>query len=371
MLLGVLRKSNNNNPRLISRFYSDGKFNEAEIKVINKVGVIELNKPKQLNCVTFTLIDKIRYTLKEWERNENVKAILIKGKGPAFSAGGDLISLRKACLDPANSQNVIKGVKDQVKMNYEISCLKKPYIAFMNGITMGGGVGLSVHGRHPVATEKTIFAMPEVGIGYFPDVGSSYFFSRLKDKIGLYLALTGNKMRGQELKKIGLARYFVLSESLPDIENALYESNELDDNKIRDIISRFDKNIDIEFDSSRINKFFDKNSVEEIIENLEKDKSEWSSQQLKVLRRVCPTSVKVTFNLIKYSSDKNLKECLEMEYQLGQRFMSRNDLMEGIRVTLMDKGQKANWNPAGIKEVDQKLIDWFFTSKDDDSKLFT
>jgi len=193
--------------------------------------------------------------------------------------------------------------REEYKLNYKISTFKKPYIALLNGVTMGGGVGLSVHGQYRVATEKTLFAMPETAIGFFADVGGSYFLSRLKDYIGLYLVLTGNRVRGQDNKRVGIATHFVSQNNLVDLEKELCTSNCLDDSKIQSILNGFDEKVERDYDSAKIGKIFNASNLEEIYASLEKDNSEWSQQQIKLLNKMSPTSLKVAIkqlNIGKY-----------------------------------------------------------------------
>ncbi len=158
---------------------------------------------------------------------------------------------------------------------------------------MGGGVGVSVHGRYRVATEKTLFAMPETAIGFFADVGGSYFLSRLRDHIGLYLVLTGNRVKGQDNKRVGIATHFVSQSNLANLEKELASSNSLDDSKIKNILDGFDEAIEGEYPSAMISQVFQASNLEEIYERLEKDNSEWAHQQIKLLNKMSPTSLKV------------------------------------------------------------------------------
>lgn len=192
-----------------------------------------------------------------------------------------------------NTPLALEFFREEYKLNYKISTFKKPYIALLNGVTMGGGVGLSVHGKYRIATEKTLFAMPETAIGFFADVGGSYFLSRLRDYIGLYLVLTGNRVKGQDNFRIGIATHFVGQNNLKNLENALCAQNNLNDEKIASILDSFNEIVEGEFASEKISQVFNADSLEEMYKRLEKDGSEWSQKQLKLLNKMSPTSLKV------------------------------------------------------------------------------
>ena len=184
---------------------------EVEFKKINSVGCILLNRPKQLNALTLPMVNEMKKQIEHCENDKDIKAILVKGAGDvAYCAGGDVKSIRDYCLR-GEHKTAMDFFGQEYQLNYKIANCKKPYIALINGVTMGGGVGVSVHGRYRIATEKTLFAMPETAIGFFADVGGSYFLSRLRDKIGIYLVLSGNQLRGQDVKLTCIVTHFVNS----------------------------------------------------------------------------------------------------------------------------------------------------------------
>lgn len=342
---------------------------EIELRKINEIACIVLNRPKQLNSLNLPMVKLMKQYLEECENDKQIKAVLVKGAGEtAFCAGGDVKTIRELCLKGEKNQ-AMEFFKEEYKLNYQISTYKKPYIALINGVTMGGGVGISVHGKYRIATEKTLFAMPETAIGFFADVGGTHFLSRLKDHIGLYLVLTGNRLKGQDVKRTGIATHFMNSSKLPNFENKLYESNNLSAQSIDNIINEFNERVEGEYDSHHISQIFNASSLEEIIENLEKENNDWSKQQLKFMSKMSPTSLKVAVKQLSLGLNKSLKECLEMEYQLGLRFAERSDFMEGVRVVLVDRGDKPKWNPQSYKEINESAVDWFFKPLPDDDKL--
>lgn len=259
--------------------------------------------------------------------------------------------------------------REEYKLNYRIANLKKPYIALLNGVTMGGGVGLSVHGKYRIATEKTLFAMPETAIGFFADVGGSYFLSRLQHNLGIYLVLTGNRIKGQDNKRVGIATHFVSKENLASLETKLYETPQLNDSKVANIISNFDEAVAGEYSSDKISEVFGAPTVEEIISRLEKENTDWSAQQLILLNKMSPLSLKIAIEQLNKGSQMNLKKCLEMEYVLGQRFMEDSDFFEGVRAVLVNKGDKPTWNPQTVGEVTSERVDWFFKDLPSDEQI--
>jgi 3-hydroxyisobutyryl-CoA hydrolase len=348
-----------NTSKIIIRMSSNSST-EVEFKRINQIGQIILNRPKQLNALNVNMIRLMTKTLTEFENDDNIKAIVVKGAGEtAFCAGGDVKSIRELCLK-GEIKSAMKFFGEEYALNYRISTCKKPYIALINGITMGGGVGVSVHGKYRIATEKTLFAMPETAIGFFADVGGSHFMSRLKDSLGLYLVLTGSRLKGPDVRRTGIATHYVTSSNLSSLENKLYEANNLNEKQIDAIINSFDEKVSGEYDTTRISKIFNESSLERIIKKLEEDNSDWAKQQLKLLEKMSPTSLKVSIKQLELGSKKTLKECFEMEYRIAQKFAIKSDFLEGVRALLVDKCGKPSWNPADYKEIDDKYVNWYF-----------
>jgi 3-hydroxyisobutyryl-CoA hydrolase len=359
-----------NNTNIIIRMSSNSS-SEVEFKRINQVGQIILNRPKQLNALNKNMVRLMNNTLTEFENDDKIKAIVVKGAGEtAYCAGGDVKSIREHFMN-GEIKSAMKFFGDEYILNHHIATCKKPYIALMNGITMGGGVGVSIHGKYRISTEKTLFAMPETAIGFFADVGGSYFMPRLKDSLGLYLVLTGNRLKGADVKRTGIATHYVSSSNLTNLENKLYQANDLDEKQIELIINNFDEKVTGEYDVSKISKIFSEPSLERIIEKLEQDNSDWAKQQLKLLSKMSPTSLKVSIKQLEQGAKKSLKECLEMEYLLAQKFAIKSDFLEGVRALLVDKCGKPSWNPANYKEINDEYVDWYFKPDSNlDSNLF-
>ena len=316
----------------IRRTMSSGEENDVIFQSVNNKGVIILNRPKALNALNLPMVRKIYPTLKKWEQEKTM--VLIKGTGEkAFCAGGDVRALAEAGLKGNHIGKTF--FKEEYTLNGLIGTYCIPYVALIDGITMGGGVGLSVHGPFRVATERTVFAMPETTIGLFSDVGGSYFLSRLGGKLGLYLALTGHRLKGLDVLKAGVATHYCESSKLSELEKKLLECKN-PDTDVRDILDKITKESKVdnyEFSLKphleQIDHCFSAPTMEEIVKRLEKDGSEWAKKTLEILSKVSPTSCKVIKKELEEGATKSLQECLAMEYRLGSHFCDRLEFYEG------------------------------------------
>ncbi|XP_054977834.1 3-hydroxyisobutyryl-CoA hydrolase, mitochondrial isoform X2 [Sorex araneus] len=332
-------------------------------------GVITLNRPKFLNALNLSMIRQIYPQLKKWEQDPETFLIIIKGTGEkAFCAGGDIRAVSEA--GKAKQQLAKDFFREEYILNNAIDSCKKPYVAFIHGITMGGGVGLSVHGQFRVATEKSLFAMPETAIGLFPDVGGGYFLPRLQGKLGYFLALTGFRLKGRDVLKAGIATHFVDFEKLGKLEEDLLALKSPSKENIAGVLETYhskskidqDKPFILEEHMDKINSCFSANTVEQVIENLRKDGSPFALEQLKVINKMSPTSLKITLRQLIEGSSKTLQEVLTMEYRLSQACMGGHDFHEGVRAVLIDKDQSPKWKPADLKEVTDEDLKHLFKS---------
>ncbi|XP_076295788.1 3-hydroxyisobutyryl-CoA hydrolase [Lasioglossum baleicum] len=361
-------------PNRNAALYKDMQANNEEevlIKDIGNKGIITLNRPKALNALNLSMVKKIYPTLKKWETSK--KLVIIEGAGEkAFCAGGDVKSIVLGVKEN-NKELGETFFKEEYMLDHLIGTYKIPYVALINGITMGGGVGLSVHGKYRVATEKTLFAMPETAIGLFPDVGGSYFLPRLNGKLGLYLGLTGERLKGMDVLLAGIATHFVASESISELKQDLLTTDSPD---VTTILNKYQlKNLDKPFAlaayMNQINKCFSAPSVEEIIKRLEEEKSEWAEKTVKTLLKMSPTSLKVTMKAIQKGSTLNLADCLKMEYRLACNYglCQTKDFSEGVRALLLDKDQNAKWNPKTLSEVSDTYVNQQFANLPQEKEL--
>uniref|UniRef100_A0A8C6LI60 3-hydroxyisobutyryl-CoA hydrolase n=1 Tax=Nothobranchius furzeri TaxID=105023 RepID=A0A8C6LI60_NOTFU len=311
---------------------------EVLLEKVGRTGVITINRPKVLNALNLTMIRQIYPQLKKWENDSEVDIVIIKGAGgKAFCAGGDIRAVTEA--GKAGGSLAQDFFREEYILNNAIGAYRKPYIAIIDGITMGGGVGLSVHGRFRVATEKTLFAMPETAIGLFPDVGGGYFLPRLRGKLGLFLALTGFRLKGRDVQRAGVATHFVESNKIPDLEKELVDlkcPSNADISKLLEFHQKqssldSEKPFVLEKHLSEIDRLFSSSSVEGIMQNLRADGSDFANKQAETLSKMSPTSLKITFKQLQLGAALSLQDVLVMEYRLSQACMRGCDFHEGVR----------------------------------------
>ncbi|XP_078260692.1 3-hydroxyisobutyryl-CoA hydrolase, mitochondrial isoform X2 [Rhinoraja longicauda] len=338
-------------------------------------GIITLNRPKALNALNLSMIRQIYPQLKKWEQNNETSLVIIKGAGEkAFCAGGDIRAVTEA--GKVGDRLAEDFFREEYILNNAIGSCQIPYVALIDGITMGGGVGLSVHGHFRVATEKTLFAMPETGIGLFPDVGGGYFLPRLEGKLGLFLALTGFRIKGRDVQEAGIATHFVKSEKIPALEKDLVSLKSPSKEDVADLLNSYhmkckaDDKFVLAEHMDKINRLFKTNSVEEIMENMRQDGSPFAVQHLEMLKKMSPTSMKITFQQLEQGARKNLSEVLIMEYRLSQACMRGHDFYEGVRAVLIDKDQRPKWKPATLEEVTGGYVSSCFKSLGDKELKF-
>ena len=317
----------------------------------NETGIILLNNPKVLNALNLEMAELFFSKLNQWQNNNNIKRVLVKGEGKAFCAGGDVKSMFFS-----------SGVSDlkkiflfkEYKLNYAINQFTKPYLSIWDGIVMGGGVGLSIYGNARIATENAKFAMPETAIGFFPDVGGSYFLSRIQNNLGLYLGLTGDIIGAKEMFFLGIATHFHYSKNIGNVEQ----------NYINNGLVSFSENIETT-DSELLNniKFIEETfvgDIHSILKILKQSKLEFAKKNFDRLMNRCPMSLAVTVELLGRAKKLSLKECLEMEFQLSQNVVYRDDFNNGIEAVLVSKTYNPTWNPKSIHDINYDEVKKLF-----------
>ncbi|WP_288900844.1 enoyl-CoA hydratase/isomerase family protein [uncultured Sneathiella sp.] len=339
---------------------------DAEIlfEIRGAIGLVTLNRPKALNALTHEMCLALDAKLKEWETEAGVQAVLIEGAGEkAFCAGGDIVKLYNE--GKSGGDYPYHFYRDEYLLNTRIKHFPKPYIALIDGIVMGGGVGVSVHGSHRIATERTLFAMPESGIGLFPDVGGTYFLPRLEGELGMYLGLTGARLRTADSVFAGIAQRYIPSEKLPALKDALAAHEFAGDTsaEIDALIEKFaadSGDAPIADTLPAINRHFARGSVPAIIESLQADSDAFATKTADSLLTKSPTSMKLTFEQLRRGAKLDFDDCMRQEFRMVNRVIKGVDFYEGTRAVVIDKDQSPKWNPARLDEVSDAEIEAYF-----------
>lgn len=319
--------------------------------------ILTLTRERYLNTLTLEMIEKIDKYLRNIAKNKNIHMVIFKGEGKkSFCAGGDVKSFYE---EKYKNTNILRKnfFYKEYKLNYLIRKYNKPIISLVNGICMGGGVGIAMHSNLTIVSENVTFAMPETAIGLFPDVGSGYILSKIKDNIGIYLGLTGKRLNSSDLIELKLADYCIKYEDFEKIENLLVKIKTK--TSIRKIIKKYAIRTDsLLFPSlnKNISQTFKYKSVEDIISSLKTYKEKWAADALVALEKNSPTSLKITLKQINLAKNLSLRDELIMEYRLSQACMAGVDFYEGVRSVLVDKDFNAKWSPKLLKDVDNKLV---------------
>ncbi|RWA07152.1 hypothetical protein EKO27_g7951 [Xylaria grammica] len=353
---------------------------------------IELNRPNKLNALNASMIRKIVPRLVEWEKSGLANVIVMKGAGDrALCAGGDVAALAKQNMQGPDGQKAsIDYFALEYKLNHYIATYEKPYIAFMDGITMGGGVGLSIHAPFRIATERTVFAMPETTIGFFPDVGASFFLPRMNGAIGTYLALTSNELKGANVFYSGVATHYLHSTSLPILESRLAELRFKDYDSMEKRLSIIEMTIE-EYATGlppnepvllggelrrAIDRCFSKGTVSDVMHALKEEQGPtkaWAEKTLETLHQRSPTSLHVALMQMRVGRDWSISETFQREHQIAAQFMRHPDFTEGVSVRLSRErlGSTPKWQPASLEAVtpEDKIEVPFFQVAEDVPRL--
>ncbi|KZF26657.1 ClpP/crotonase [Xylona heveae TC161] len=338
---------------------------------------IELNRPAKLNSLNSSMARKITLRLKEWEKSQLANVIVIKGAGhKAFCAGGDVATLAKQNTEgPHGQAHSTEYFGHEYRLDHIIATYSKPYVAFMDGVTMGGGVGLSVHAPFRIATERTLFAMPETTIGFFPDVGGSFFLPRLDGEIGTYLALTSERLTGVNAYYAGIATHYVHSSSLPDLEARLAELVFKDYASLQERLRILNTTIEeyvtgLPYDEpmklasatrAAIDRCFRYDTMEEILAALQEENTEWAQKTIETLHQRSPTSVRVALRQMRLGRQWSIAEAFQREYHIAAKFMEHPDFVEGVSARLIRKpADTPQWQPASLEESTMEATNAFF-----------
>ena len=327
--------------------------------VEGKVGHIRLNRPKALHALTKEMCSAMTEALVAWRSDLSVEAVTIDhAEGRGFCAGGDVRMLAESSSTDGTEARAFFFV--EYRLNHLLFTYAKPTIAFMDGITMGGGVGISQPCRYRIATENTRFAMPETALGLFPDVGGGWYLSRLPGRVGHFLALTGARLDGAECHHLGLATHYLPSEALDGVKQLIAAEPErleaiLAEASVKPPPARIAVHID------RINAAFASDHLEDVLAALEADGSDWARSELESLSCKSPQACKVSLRLLADGAKMHdFADEMRQEYAVAARVVQRNDFTEGVRALLIDKDNAPRWSPATPEGVSQHMIDQIF-----------
>ncbi|MBX9899110.1 MAG: enoyl-CoA hydratase/isomerase family protein [Qipengyuania sp.] len=324
------------------------------------VGHISLNRPKALHALTLEMCHAMSAALSEWASDDGVEAVIIDhAEGRGFCAGGDIAFLRNSALNDGGVSGR-RFFHDEYQLNHQLFTYPKPVVAFMDGITMGGGVGIAMPARHRVATENTRLAMPETGIGLFPDVGGGWYLSRLGGRLGHFLALTGARLDGAEVCWAGLATHYLPSEKLAEARARIVEHP----GRIAGILAEMAEKppeARIEGNAEAIARHFASDRYEDILGSLEAEDSEWADKELATLHTKSPQTCKVALRQLATSAElTDFADNMAMEYRIASRVLTRPDFAEGVRAVIVDKTNDPQWDPATPEDVTDDLLDAIF-----------
>jgi enoyl-CoA hydratase len=328
------------------------------------VGVIRLNRPKAINAVTLEMFRDVNKALDSFEADPDVAVILLEGAGDrGLCAGGDIRALWESSKVKGDLGKILW--REEYILNARIKKFPKPYVAFMDGIVMGGGVGLSAHSGHRVVTEKTKLAMPEVGLGFFPDVGGTWLLSHSPGEIGTYFGLTGQTMNGPDAIYARFADAVVPSAKLPALREALTKvragATSADVKKLISGFATSETAGPVAAKQATIDKWFAYDRMQDIVAALQTDGSELAQATLKTLNEKSPRGMVVTLKLLRLARGaKSLEECLVREYRAALEVFASDDFREGVRAAVIDKDRQPKWSPPRIEDVAPEMVAPYF-----------
>lgn len=320
-------------------------------------GFVRLNRPKALNALTLGMVRELAKALGAWERDPAVTRIVVTGAGEkAFCAGGDIRALHD--LGKAGRQDEMLGFwREEYVLNARIQSYPKPYVALIDGIVMGGGVGVSLHGSHRVAGERYLFAMPEVGIGFFPDVGATYALPRLPDASGVYLALTGDRVGQADALALGLASHAVPSARMAELAEALTGREPVE--KTLAAFAQPPGPGRLAPERAAIAACFGAPTLPEILARLEAGAAAgeaFAGKALATIRTKSPTSVAIAFEQMRRGAGLDFAEAMRTEFRIVSRIAHGHDFYEGVRAAVIDKDQAPSWRPASLEALDPDAV---------------
>ena len=354
---------------MASHIENETPSNDVLVRVKGRVGYLTLNRPQALNALSHEMAMSIESALVEWQADKAVSMVLIDAEGEkAFCAGGDVAQLYKQGI-AGDIESGRQFWRDEYRLNALIDQYPKPYVAIMDGITMGGGVGISAHGSHRIVTERSTLAMPECSIGLVPDVGGTHLLSRSPGYIGEFLALTGERLKGADALFANFADYYVPVERLDALKSALLESGDVN------IIDSFHEtpptSSALASNAAEINRVFGAETLATVLSSLNELDSDWAVSAAKKIGYSSPLALTLAFDLVRQARlEPGIEKALEREYRFVSRAMESCDILEGIRAALIDRDRTPVWKHASIAEIPKELINQLKDDAPGDGPVF-
>jgi enoyl-CoA hydratase/carnithine racemase len=325
-----------------------------------RAGFVTLNRPKALNALTLGMVRALHPQLIAWAADPGVERVVVAATGEkAFCAGGDIRQLYD--WGRAGDRAAVDFYREEYRLNTYIKRYPKPYVALIDGIVMGGGVGVSVHGSHRIAGERMMFAMPETGIGLFPDVGGTYFLPRLPGEIGTWLAITGARLGQADTVWAGVATHSVASHRIPELSDVLADAEDLEaalaefaDTTSGGNVAGLQEVID---------RCFCTNRVEDILERLECESgnhADWARKTASTIRTKSPTSLKIALRQMRDGAAAAFEDCMKIEFRIVNRVLKGHEFFEGVRAVIIDKDNAPKWRPARLEDVSDAVVQAYF-----------
>ncbi len=341
------------------------------LQQLGSCGLITLNRPEALNALTLDMVRALDPQLRAWAQDPSITHVVIEGAGEkGFCAGGDIRALHD--WGRAGAAEATGFYREEYVVNHLIKHFPKPYIALMDGVTMGGGVGVSVHGMFRIVTDRTVFAMPETGIGLLPDVGGTYFLPRLPGELGTYLALTGNRFKAADCLYAGVGTHYVALESFEGLRDALLACDHPEAvlAALEDASAHCAASAPIKARQEQIDTLFAGDRVTDIIARLVADEDPWAQDLAKLIEAKSPTSCAVALHQMRAGAQASFDACMKMEMRAVSRIMAQHDFYEGVRAVIIDKDQSPKWSPAMHGDISDHDIDVIFSSLGDNELVF-
>lgn len=338
-------------------------------EVRNRVGHLTLNRVSAFNAINLEMVRLIQTQLDDWAADDQVVAVVLRANGDkAFCAGGDIRELYNNAKEGNTGNETF--FSEEYALDQWIHAYPKPFIALIDGLTLGGGMGLVQGASFRIVTEKARLGMPEVSIGFFPDVGGSYFLSRLPGEVGTYMGVTGNPVGAADALQIGLADWFLHAEQISELDRCLdnmqwgHSSQEAIRSLLNTLASKRASGAKLTTVRAAIDQHFAKDSVAEIIASLKSETDstikQWSEELLATLATRSPIAMATTLAMLRRGKKLSLADCFRLEYHLGKQWFTKGDFMEGVRALIIDKDKNPQWQPATIEALDPAKIDELF-----------